>query len=97
MNTIFVFYSFCIFSEKINWTYDLPEDWKWIGKGSTAPLFDASSSCKRIVAYTHEEQFLGTDKEVIVDYLKRYFDKLKDDEVLSKYSIISDYDPYENE
>ena len=83
--TLFVFYT----SPKKYWKYDkFPDDWVWIGSGSTSPI-----GRKQIHFYTHEEQFEGPvkSKKEMITILKKKFEDLNNQNVIESYKITETY------
>lgn len=86
-DTLFVFYTLL---KGESWIYDrMPSGWKWTGSGSTSPLGGKK------LEYEREEQFDGTKerKAKMRAYLDKYFSKLKQKGIVSKYKIRSSYLP----
>lgn len=89
---LFVFYTINENSPKKSWSYGkFPKGWYWVGSGSVQPV--AGKKVKSV--YFLEEQFGGpmNQKEKMKDYLKKYFSKLKEKKIITKYKITSSYSP----
>ena len=87
---LFVFYTINEHSDKkTSWIYKLPKEWSWIGSGKTSAINNKK------LEYLQEEQFNGTKKtqEKMIEYLKKFFDKLKKNKIITKYKIRKSYLP----
>jgi hypothetical protein len=88
---LFVFYTINEKTEKNTfWSYKkLPKKWNWIGSGKTSAIKDKK------LEYLQEEQFNGDKKTqlIMVEYLTKFFDKLKKDGIITKYKIRRSYLP----
>lgn len=89
---IFVFYTIRGYAK---WCYikNFPKTWRWIGGGHTNPFTKDGMSQK--YSYLNEEQFMGSfdNRDKMVEYLKNFFDKLKNDGKIKKYKIRYSYKP----
>lgn len=84
---LFVFYNLI---KPESWTYtQFPKSWNWTGSGST------SSVGGKKLEYEREEQFDGgkDNKDKMKNYLDKYFLKLKQKGIISKYKIRASYLP----
>jgi len=77
---LFVFYKFNPNASKNTWLYKrFPKGWDWIGGGGI-PLESG---------FEREEQFNGSKEgqKNMKEYLKKFFDKLKKDGIITKFKI----------
>jgi hypothetical protein len=86
---IFVFYTFEDKSKGGSWSYVLPKNWWFVGSGST------SSVSGKKLKYENEEQFQGpkTTQKNTIQYLDKFFKKLKSKGVITIYKIRQSYLP----
>ena len=85
--TIFVFYTFL---KGGSWQYTtLPNGWWWVGSGKTNSL-----NGKKL-RYENEEQFMGPEdtQKQMVQYLNKFFEKLKKQKIIKVYKIKSVFLP----
>jgi hypothetical protein len=85
---LFVFYTLL---KSSSWTYGtFPKGWSWTGSGSTSSIKNTSK-----LKYEREEQFNGTkhNQDKMQVYLKKYFDKLKQNGIVKFYKIRKSYKP----
>ena len=86
-SVIFVFYNLL---KEYKWLYnDLPKYWHWVGSGFAAAL------TKKRSKFLREEQFSGplsTRKETM-NYLKAYFNRMKDKGIVESFKIEVSYKP----
>jgi hypothetical protein len=91
LGVVFVFYTIHPQAPKKTWTYTrrFPAGWDWTGAGSTAAVGDPPK------AYQREEQFNGPRerRQAMKEYLKEFFQGLKDKGVVTKFKIRYKYDP----
>jgi hypothetical protein len=91
MSTLFVFYNINPATKNNTWSYKrFPKGWTWVGAGSAQLTVGGRTSY-----YMQEEQFGGPKegKAKMRDVLDRFFRKLVDDGVVTKYKIRQSYLP----
>ncbi len=89
---LFVFYNINENAPEKSWTYKkFPKGWWWVGAGSVQPI--KGEKIKSV--YIQEEQFAGpmNKREDMKDYLEKYFSKLKEKKIVTKYKIRNRYAP----
>ncbi len=89
---LFVFYNINENAPEKLWIYKkFPKGWVWTGAGSVQPI----KGEKVKSTYIREEQFNGpmNKREDMKDYLEKYFAKLKEKKIITKYKIRNRYAP----
>jgi hypothetical protein len=88
---LFVFYNINQDAQDKYWNYELPNDWWWVGSGTTQPLVGKRQN----TSYIQEEQFNGSieTKEEMKNYLESFFTNLLDKNIILKFTIRESYLP----